>query len=256
MSTLFQLPKTAPLFAGESLSGAKLYFYQAGTTTPITTYTTAALTVAHNHPVVADGDGVFPAIFINESVNATYRVQLYTSADVLKYDIDNLEARYLNPFLNSIELGHASDTTITRASAGVIAVEGVNLLSANTGMPIGVTGSYTGTFTGCTTADTVAIRYAIAGSIVSLHVIGSIATSNATSFTITGAPAALRPATAQLGYSTVYAFTNNGTVEYGTVGVRMSTAGTLEFARNNSSTGFTNSGNKGPTDFLLTYNLV
>lgn len=123
-------------------------------------------------------------------------------------------------------------------------------------MPTGVTSSYTGAFTGCTTAPTVTIRYAISGSIVSLHVIGDVATSNTTAFTITGAPAAIWPATSQLGYSTVYAFTDNGALEYGTVGVRMTTAGILEFAKSNSTTGFTNSGNKGPTDFLLTYNLV
>lgn len=256
MATLFQLPKASPVFGGDSLAGCKLYFFQSGTLTPIVTYTTAALSVAHSHPVVADGDGVFPAIFMDEATNETYRVQLKDSTDVLQYDVDNLRNFARNPNFTTIELGHASDTTISRASAGTIAVEGVNVLTTATGMPIGVTGSYNGTFTGCTTTDAVAIRYAISGSVVSLHVVGGIATSNATSFTITGAPAAIRPATAQLGYSTVYAFTNNGSVEYGTVGVRMTTAGTLEFARNNSTTGFTNSGNKGPTDFLLTYNLV
>ena len=91
MATLFQLPKTAPVFGGESLSGCKLYFFQSGTLTPIVTYTTAALSVAHSHPVVADGDGVFPAIFLDEGTNATYRMQLKTSADVLKYDVDSLQ---------------------------------------------------------------------------------------------------------------------------------------------------------------------
>lgn len=91
MATLFQLPRTAPLYAGSSLPSARLYFFQPGTLTPITTYTTAALSVAHTHPVVADGEGVFPAIFLNEGVNATYRMQLKTSADVLKYDVDNLQ---------------------------------------------------------------------------------------------------------------------------------------------------------------------
>ena len=35
--------------------------------------------------------------------------------------------------VGSIELGHASDTTITRASAGTIAVEGVNVITTTTG---------------------------------------------------------------------------------------------------------------------------
>jgi len=33
-----------------------------------------------------------------------------------------------SPQFTGIELGHASDTTITRASAGIIAVEGTNVM--------------------------------------------------------------------------------------------------------------------------------
>lgn len=36
----------------------------------------------------------------------------------------------------SIELGHASDTTLTRVSAGVVAIEGQNILTAATGQPL------------------------------------------------------------------------------------------------------------------------
>jgi len=36
----------------------------------------------------------------------------------------------------SIELGAASDTTFTRISAGVVAIEGNNILTANTGLPV------------------------------------------------------------------------------------------------------------------------
>ena len=35
-----------------------------------------------------------------------------------------------SPQFTGIELGHASDTTLTRASSGVLAVEGVNVLLA------------------------------------------------------------------------------------------------------------------------------
>lgn len=43
---------------------AKAYFYVTGTTTPLDTYTTAALTVANANPVVAGADGVFPDIYL------------------------------------------------------------------------------------------------------------------------------------------------------------------------------------------------
>ena len=90
MATLFQLPKASPVSAGDSYALARLYFYQAGTTTKITTYTTSALSVAHQNPVVADANGVFAPIYVNEATNATYRIQLKTSADVLIYDVDNV----------------------------------------------------------------------------------------------------------------------------------------------------------------------
>lgn len=126
MASLFQLPKASPVSAGNSFSGAKLYFYQAGTLTPITTYTTAALSVAHNHPVVADSNGIFAPIFLNDATNQTYRIQLTTSADVLLYDVDNLRSRE-----SSLELGTAGDTTLSRASAGVLAVEGNNVATVS-----------------------------------------------------------------------------------------------------------------------------
>lgn len=40
------------------------------------------------------------------------------------------------PQFTTIELGHASDTTLSRVSAGVIAVEGVNVLTTATGLPL------------------------------------------------------------------------------------------------------------------------
>jgi hypothetical protein len=46
--------------------GAKLYTYASGGSTPLATYQTAALTggAAHTNPVVADAEGVLPAIYL------------------------------------------------------------------------------------------------------------------------------------------------------------------------------------------------
>lgn len=41
-----------------------------------------------------------------------------------------------SPMLTAINLGHASDTTLSRVSAGVVAVEGVNVLTTATGLPL------------------------------------------------------------------------------------------------------------------------
>lgn len=50
--------------AGAIESGALLYVYTAGTTTPVTTYQDAALTTAHAFPVVADSSGRFAEIYV------------------------------------------------------------------------------------------------------------------------------------------------------------------------------------------------
>ena len=48
--------------------------------------------------------------------------------------------------VGTVELGHATDTTISRVSAGVIAVEGVNVLTTATGLPL-AGGTVTGDIT-------------------------------------------------------------------------------------------------------------
>lgn len=71
---------------GNPLPGAKLYFYQTGTTTPASVYTTDELTTAHANPVVADAGGLFAPIYLDPTV--TYRAVLKTSAGSNVQDVD------------------------------------------------------------------------------------------------------------------------------------------------------------------------
>lgn len=154
MATLFQLPKSSPVFSGDSLPGGKLYFFQSGTLTPIVTYTTAALSVAHAHPVVADSDGVFAPIFFNENANVSYRVQLKDADDVLQYDVDNITI-----YNSTVELGGQTDTTLSRASAGVLAVEGHNVPTVDQAQSISAAWSFSAEITGTTEAGTTAAAF-------------------------------------------------------------------------------------------------
>ena len=74
-----------------------------------------------------------------------------------------------------LELGHASDTTLTRSAAGVVAVEGVNL--ASTASP---------TFTGTATFATVAPE---AGNASSVGYTGMPANSQSAAYTLVAADA-------------------------------------------------------------------
>lgn len=70
---------------GDPLSGAKLYFYQSGTTTALDTYSDTDLTTANANPVVADSAGRFGDIFLQAQ---DYNVVLKTSADVTVWSAD------------------------------------------------------------------------------------------------------------------------------------------------------------------------
>ena len=65
---------------GDPAAGAKAYFYQTGTTTPLTTYADEGLTTPHPNPLVADAQGVFAAVFISGGGDA--KVDVTDAADV------------------------------------------------------------------------------------------------------------------------------------------------------------------------------
>ena len=63
---------------GTPLSGAKLYVYEAGTSTPINTYSDSALSSANTNPVVSDSGGYFGDLFVAAD---DYKMILKDAAD-------------------------------------------------------------------------------------------------------------------------------------------------------------------------------
>ena len=97
----FALPRAVPLSAaGKVISGAKLTFYLAGTSTLKAVFADSGLTTALTNPVSADANGQFPAIFLNN--DADYKVRLTDSNDVLLYEEDNIAGGLTAAQLNSI----------------------------------------------------------------------------------------------------------------------------------------------------------
>ncbi len=89
MAVRHQLPQV-PAFdtLGQLAPGAKMRFYDAGTTNPRTVYTDAALSIAYSQPVVADSAGIFPPVFVSTGV---YKVTIHSAADVLLATYDNID---------------------------------------------------------------------------------------------------------------------------------------------------------------------
>ncbi|PHS02099.1 MAG: hypothetical protein COA78_21885 [Blastopirellula sp.] len=74
---------------GDPISGARLYFFDVGTTTDKTVYTDAGLTAAHPQPVVADSAGRFGfGIYLA----SRYKIILKNASDVTIETIDDIDA--------------------------------------------------------------------------------------------------------------------------------------------------------------------
>ena len=77
--------------SGRKASGAKAYFYSAGTTTPLVVYQDALATTPHANPVVADANGRFAAVYIpygsyKEIVTDSGGAQLWSNDNIPNVD--------------------------------------------------------------------------------------------------------------------------------------------------------------------------
>lgn len=88
MARISPTPKFRALDSnGDPLAGGKLYTYEAGTTTPKTTYTDNSEGTANANPVILDSDG-----YANVWLGAgSYKFVLDDANDVNIYTVDNIE---------------------------------------------------------------------------------------------------------------------------------------------------------------------
>ena len=80
MSFRFVEPRTRVGDGIENFAGAKLFFFDFGTSTAKTTFSDFALTSANTDPVVADSDGLFPDIFLD--IKATVTLETSTGVNI------------------------------------------------------------------------------------------------------------------------------------------------------------------------------
>lgn len=202
---LFHLPVAIPLEGGSVSSGAKLYFYQTGTTTDQTVYQDGDLATAHAQPVVADSNGEFAAIYLDPDASVQYKVVLKDSADTTLWTVDPVSPR---------TAGFDTDT-------------------------------FTVTWSGFSAdpSNTTATWFRFDRLIQLILPLGT-GTSNATGFSLSGVPAAIRPATKQFGY---LPFGQDSGSHVDMV-AEINTDGTIAFAKCGATydeAGWTGSGAKG-----------
>lgn len=116
MAELFTLPARATDSNNATLSGAKLYFYATGTTTPQAVYSSGAMDTPLSNPVEADSGGKFPAIYLDPAL--TYR-GVCKSADGSQtiYDIDPVGSGFYGAFA-----GDGGSALVRFLQAGIGAV--------------------------------------------------------------------------------------------------------------------------------------
>lgn len=97
---------------GRPIVGAQAFFFNEGTSTPQQVYTSAALDIAHDQPVLSNVLGRFPAVFLNTNPG-TYRERVLDADDVEMWDVDEISvpqnADYVPP-----DAGETSETLLFR----------------------------------------------------------------------------------------------------------------------------------------------
>ncbi len=158
----------------------------------------------------------------------------------------------------TLSSGNVNVTGTGTFSGLLTATSGIVVNSGGSTLNHYAAGSFTGTVTGTTATPTGDCYYTRAGNLVTLFC-GSISyTSNSTSLTLTGLPAAIRP-TWSTDSQVTCLVQDNDIVRHAIA--KISSAGVMTFAVYNhttgqySETGFTNSGGKGTAPFCVSYSI-
>lgn len=101
---------------GDPLSGGKLYTYVAGTTTPLTTYTSSTGVTPHTNPIVLDAAGRVPGGEIWLDYTQLYKFVMKTSLDVLIATYDNVGGSFNTASLSANFTGDGSQIVFTLPS--------------------------------------------------------------------------------------------------------------------------------------------
>jgi hypothetical protein len=103
--------------AGNVLTGGKIYTYEAGTSTPLVSYTSSAGNIAHPNPIILNAAGRVPTGEIWLDYSKLYKFIVRTSADVLIATYDNVGGSFnASPIIANFT-GTGSQVNFTLASS-------------------------------------------------------------------------------------------------------------------------------------------
>lgn len=103
--------------------GAQMFIWQAGSTTPITTYSDPTFLFPQSNPIIADAAGYFPQIYIDGEM--LLKVRVLNADGVLLYEADYVEQGNANRLTeNDVDALLADETLTYSAGSGRIVAPG------------------------------------------------------------------------------------------------------------------------------------
>lgn len=130
---LFFLPYQTATINAIAAPGATLTFLSTGTTTPLPIYTTSALTTTQTNPVVANGAGKFPDVYLDST--KIYRLIIEDKNGAVLQDIDPYvpgtapDASSLQPYADD-----AAASAVTASSASATATTEAGIATTQAGI--------------------------------------------------------------------------------------------------------------------------
>jgi hypothetical protein len=103
--------------SGNVLTGGKIYTYEAGTTTPLASYTSSAGTTAHSNPIILNAAGRVPTGEIWLDYTELYKFVVTTSTDVLIATYDNVGGSFNTSPIIANFTGTGSQVNFTLVSS-------------------------------------------------------------------------------------------------------------------------------------------
>lgn len=100
---------------GEPLVGGKLFSYQAGTSTPLATYTDQSGSVENPNPVILDANGECD-VWLGSS---SYKFVLFDSSDIQQWSVDDVAAIGADGSITTVKIADGAVTASKIASSAV-----------------------------------------------------------------------------------------------------------------------------------------
>jgi len=174
---IFPVYRLAVTFQGQPASGALLYTWLSGTSTPQAVYSDSALLTPRSNPVEADANGIFPICYL---AAVSYRVlvttsdgqTIYPTQDNI-YDLFQISTPQVTTLPQAVTIDSSPDYTWTfpaTPASGVLAMNGSGVVSVVTDAAGVLTsnGSGTRSFTQAPTLTTPTMTIPVVSTRISL----------------------------------------------------------------------------------------